>query len=121
MKRAEAVPELEQLLVVDREERSLQRREHRQLVVGPFDRGERGADRLDFLAAVKRLAADQQMRDAARLDRVDVAARDVLAEADEAAEQQRDVPRLERHAPLGAVGLPLGDLPAVSARRRATR
>ena len=50
----------------------LQRREHRQLVVGPLDRGQRRADRLDFLAAVKRLAADEQMRNAARLDRVDV-------------------------------------------------
>ena len=72
MKRAEPMPELEQMLVVDREQRSLQRREHRQLVVGPFDRGQRRADRLDFFAAVKRLAADEQMRNAARLDRVDV-------------------------------------------------
>ena len=72
MKDAEPMPELEQLLIVDREERSLQRRKHRQLVVGPFDRGQRRADRLDFLAAVKRLAADQQMRDAARLDGVGV-------------------------------------------------
>ena len=72
MERAEAVPELEQVLVVDREQRSLQRREHRQLVVRPLDRGQRRADRLDLLAAVKRLAADEQVRDAARLDRVDV-------------------------------------------------
>ena len=105
---AEAVTELEQLLVVDREQRALQRREHRQLVVGPLDRGERGADGFDLLAAVKRLAADEQVRDAARLDRVDVRARDVVAEADEPAEQDRDVPRLQRHAPLGAVRLPLG-------------
>ena len=71
-KRAEPVPELEQVLVVDREERSLQRREHRQLVVGPLDRGQRRANRLDFFAVVKRLAADEQVRNAARLDRVDV-------------------------------------------------
>ena len=72
MERAEPVPELEQVLVVDREERPLQRREHRQLIVGPFDRRERRADRFDFLAAVERLAADEQMRNAARFDRVDV-------------------------------------------------
>ena len=108
--------ELEQVLVVDREQRSLQRREHRQLVVRPLDRGERGADRFDFFAAVKRLAADQQMRNAARLDRVDVGAGDVLAEADEAAEQHRDVPRLQRHAALGAVGLLLRHRPAALRR-----
>ena len=64
--------ELEQMLVVDREERALQRREHRQLVVRPLDGGQRRADRLDLFASVKRLAADEQMRNAARLDRVDV-------------------------------------------------
>ena len=36
---------------------------------------------LDFLAAMERLAADQQMRDAARFDGVGVRPRDVLAEA----------------------------------------
>ena len=72
MEGAEPVTELEQLLVVDREERALERREHRQLVVGPFDGGERRAYRLDLFAAVKRLAADEQMRNAARLDRVGV-------------------------------------------------
>ena len=64
---------------------------------------------------MKRLAADQQVRDAARFERLDVGARDVLAEADEAAEQQADVPRLDRRAALGAVGLPLGHRPAALA------
>jgi len=40
----------EQRLVVDREQRAAQRREDRQLVVGPFDRRQRGANRLDLLA-----------------------------------------------------------------------
>ena len=62
----------EQRLVVDREQRAAQRREHRQLVVGPLDRRQRGANRLDLLAVVKRLAADEQVRHAARLERVDV-------------------------------------------------
>ena len=114
MKRAEAVTELEQRLVIDGEQGSLERRKHRQLIVGPFDRGERGADRLDFLAPMKRLPADEQMRDTARFDGVHVLARDVLAEADEPAEQQRDVTRLERHSPFRAVGLPLADLPAMA-------
>ena len=40
-----------------------ERREHRQLVVRPFDRRQRRADRFDFLATVKRLASDEQVRD----------------------------------------------------------
>ena len=113
VERAEPVPELEQMLVVHGEQRTLQRREHRQLVVGPFDGGERRPNRLDFLAAVERLAADQQMRNPARLDGVDVRPRHVVAEADEAPEQHGDVPRLQRHARLAPVGLLLGDRPAV--------
>ena len=61
---------LEQLLVTNREQRSAQRRKHRQLVVRPLDRRERGADRFDFLAIVKCLAADEHMMDAARFERL---------------------------------------------------
>src|SRR5436190_13380840 len=81
MKGAESMTEFEQVLVVDREERSLQRREDRQLVVRPFDRRQRGTHGFHFLAAVKRLAAHEQMRNVARLDRIDIATRDVFAEA----------------------------------------
>src|SRR5689334_21622414 len=95
MERSEAGSELKQRLVVYREQRALERRKHRQLVVGPLDRRERRADRFDFLAAVKGFAADQQMRNPARFDRVDVRSRDVLAEADEPPKQDRNVPRLE--------------------------
>ena len=77
-RRAEAMHPLEQRLVADREQRPAQRREHRQLVVRPLDRGERGADRLDLLAIVKRAAADQHVRDAARLERLDVRPRHVV-------------------------------------------
>ena len=112
MERAEAVPELDEMLVVDREERPLQRREHRQLIVRPLDGRQRRADRFHFFAAVERLAADEQMRNAARLDRVDVGARHVLAEAHEPAEQHRDVARLQRHAGLRSIRLLLESSPA---------
>ena len=105
MKGAEAVTEFKQLFVVDREQRTLERGKHRELVIRPFDRGERRADGFDFLAAVERFAADQQVRDAARLDCVYVRTRHVLSEADEPAEQQRDVARLKGHAPFGAIRL----------------
>src|SRR5207245_5798780 len=98
------MPKLEQMLIVDREERPLERREHRQLVVRPLDGREGRAHRLHFLAAVKRLAAHQQMRDATRFDRVGVAARHVASETDEPAEEHGDVARLQWYAPLAAVG-----------------
>ncbi len=67
-------PVLEQRFVADREERSSQRPEHRQLIVRPLEGGERRAHRLDLLALVERLAADEQMRDAARFERLHVRA-----------------------------------------------
>ena len=88
---AEMVRPLEQLLVPNRKERSTQRRKHRQLIVRPLDRGERGAQGLDLFALVERAPADQDVRDAARLERLDVGARDVGLPADEAPEQQADV------------------------------
>ncbi len=106
---AEAVRPLEQLFVADREERSAQRRKHRQLIVGPLDRGERGAHRLDLFALVERAAADEHVRDAARLERLDVGPRDVGLPADEPPEQQADV--LGRDLD-GRGAAPLGDLPA---------
>src|SRR5436189_153060 len=69
--RPEPMPVLEQQLVVDREQRAFERREDRELVVGPLDRGERRANGFDFFAAVKRLAADEQVRHAARFERID--------------------------------------------------
>src|SRR5262245_4694336 len=43
MKRSEPVSELEQVLVIYREQRALQRGEHGELVVRPLDRGQCGA------------------------------------------------------------------------------
>ena len=54
----------------------------RELVVGPLDGAQRGAQRHHLLALVKRAAADQHVRHAARLERAHVRAGDVVAEAD---------------------------------------
>src|SRR5204862_6962241 len=94
MEAAEAVPPLEQLLVADGKQRAAQRGKHRQLVVRPLDRRERRADRLDLLAVVERLAADEHVRHAARLECAHVRLGDVLAEAAAAAEQDADVAAL---------------------------
>ena len=91
MERARQRVIFEQLLFADGEQRSVQRRIHRQFVFGPFDRGQRRANGIHFLALVERLAADEQVRNAARFERLDVVARDVVAEMHEAAEQQADI------------------------------
>ena len=114
MKRAESLPEIQQLLVVDGEERSFQRGEHRQLIVGPFDGGERGADGFDFFPPVKRLAADQQVWNPAGLDRLEIRPRHVAIEADEAPEQYGDVLRLDRDGALVPIRQPLADRPAAA-------
>src|SRR6185436_3674671 len=93
---ADALLPLEQLLVTDRKQRASQCREHRQLVVRPLDRRERGAERLDFLAVVKRLAANENVAHATRFERADVGLRHVFAETEEASEQNADVARLDR-------------------------
>ncbi|MGH6930758.1 MAG: hypothetical protein ACREEV_20755, partial [Dongiaceae bacterium] len=84
---------LEQLFLADREQRSMQRGINGQLVLRPLDGGQGGADGIHLFALVKRLAAYEQVRHAARLELLDVIARDVAAEVHEAAEQQADVAR----------------------------
>src|SRR3954468_15977376 len=79
----------EQLLVTDRKQGTAERREHRQLVVGPLDRGECGANGLDFLAIVKRLAADEDMTNAPRLERLYVRLGHVLAETEKPANRMQ--------------------------------
>ena len=95
---------LQQLFVADRKQRTAQRCKHRQLVFRPLDGGQRGAQGLDLRAIMKRAAADQQMGNAARFERLDVGPRHVLLEADEAAEQQADMARLNRHEMLRLAG-----------------
>ena len=98
----ETMRPLEQRLVADREERSSERREHRQLVVRPFDRRKRGANGLHLFALVERLAADQHVRDPARLERLDVRAGDVVLPADETPEQEADMLRGDVHGRFAA-------------------
>ena len=88
---SEAVRPFEQLFVADREEWAAQRRKHRQLIVGPLDGRQRGAQRLDFFALVEGATANEHVRNAARFEGLDVGPRDVGLPADEAPEEQTDV------------------------------
>src|SRR6185436_2957920 len=98
--------------VVNREQCPLEGREHRQFILGPLDGGERRSHRVHFFAAVERLAADEQMGNAARLERVDICARDVLAVMQEAAKQDADMSWLDWHGHRQLVsGRALGDQP----------
>src|SRR5690242_17987512 len=110
MKSASEMVVLEQVLVADREERTSQRGEHRQLIVWPFDRGQGRAQGFDLLAIVKRLAADEQVLHSARVERIDVWARHVVAVAEKAAEENADVPGLQADEPVGM--RTLGDFPS---------
>ena len=69
-----------------------------ELVVRPFDRGQRRADGLHLLAVEEGLAADEDVAHTARLERPHIGLRHVVAEAEEAAEQDADVARLHRAA-----------------------
>ncbi len=89
---------LEELFVTDGEQRPPQCGKHRQLIVGPFNRHQRGAKRLDLFAIVEGLAADEQMSNATRFERIDVRARDVLPVADKPPKEDTDVAWLERHS-----------------------
>src|SRR5262249_54882847 len=82
-------------------------------VVRPFDRGQGRANGLHLFTPVKRLAADEQMRDAPRLDRIDIWPSHVLAEAYESPKQDRDVARPDGRPLHLAVGLPLRYAPSV--------
>src|SRR4029453_4718533 len=82
-------------------------------IVGPFNGRQRGANGFHLFATVKRLPPDEQMRNAASFNRIDIEARHVLAEARESSKQKRDVTRLEWNRPFISGGLTLRHLPAV--------
>src|SRR5439155_344055 len=104
MQPAVALAEEEQRVVAQREERTLEDREYRQLVVGPLDGGGGGAHRQHFLSRVVRSPADRHVRDPPRFQRVDVSTGEVAAVVAHALEEQAHVPRLHRH-PILAVAL----------------
>ena len=99
MEPLELVAILQQLFIPDGKERPVQGRKHRQFVIGPLDRQERGAHGLDLFPGVKRSSAHQQVRDPARLERLDVRPGDIPGEKTfEPAEQQTHVARRNGHA-----------------------
>jgi hypothetical protein len=87
----------EQAVVAQREKGSPESGEHRELVVGPLDGGERIPERQDLLAGVEGAAAHHHVRDAPPLQGPHVGTGQVAAEAGEAAEEQADVARLQRN------------------------
>ena len=100
MKTADPMAVFQQLFVADRKQRAAQSGKYRQLVFGPLDSSQSGAQRLDLRAIMKRAAADQQMSNAARFESFDIRPGHVLLVADKAAEQQADMARLNRHEML---------------------
>ena len=88
----------EQLLFRHGEERTTQCGEDAERIVGPLDRSQRGPQSVHLLALVERLAADDEMRQAARLELADVFAGHVVRELHQAAEQQADVASANRAA-----------------------
>ena len=65
MQPADFVTEAQQQVVGEREQRTFERGEERQLVFRPLDGGQRGAQRFHFLAIVERFRPNQQVRDVA--------------------------------------------------------
>ena len=67
-----ARPEQKKTVVRETEQRSAQGGEDGELVVGPLDRGERDAHRLDLLALVEAASTDEHVRHIEALKRFDV-------------------------------------------------
>src|SRR5712692_7439680 len=105
MQAADRFAKLEQRAVGERKQRTAQRRKDREFVVGPLDRGERIAQRLDLLAFIKRAASHQHVRYMTRLERTQIRPRDVAAIGVEAAKKDTDVARAKRNALSRCVAL----------------
>ena len=97
------LPKREQRLVAEREERAAQRGEDLELVIGPLDRRDGVAQRDDLFAIMERTAADEDVGYAPRFERADVGPRDVGTEIPEAAEENGDMPRPDRHGAAPAL------------------
>jgi hypothetical protein len=93
------LPIQQKSLVAQRKERTAQRREDLELIVGPFDCREGVSERDDFLAVMERTAADENVGYAARFERPDVRTRNVRAETPETAKEERNMTRPDRNGP----------------------
>ncbi len=69
MEAAVLVAKVQEGIVEHGIEAAAQDGEHAQLVIGPLDGAERGAQGADFFAQVEGLGADEQVRNAARFER----------------------------------------------------
>ena len=87
------VMEAQQQIVGDGKERAFERREDGKFIFGPFNGGERGAQRFHLFAAMKRFRPNQQMRDLAGLQAPNIIASNVFSEVGETAKQQANVSR----------------------------
>ncbi len=105
MEAAPCLAVLQELLVADGEEGTLEGAVDGQLVVGPLDGREGGAQAFDFLASVKGLAADEEVGDAASLQRLHEGARHILCEAGKAPEEETHVARGDWHGRAGQIAL----------------
>ncbi len=92
----EPMAEVEERFVAHGEQGAAQRGEDRQLVVGPFNGGQRRSQRLDLFAIVKGASAHEHVRNAPGLEGIEVGSRDVAAVGHEPPEQDADVTRLYR-------------------------
>src|ERR1700683_2563204 len=91
----------EQGRIRNREDRTAQRREYHQLLIGTLDGAQEIADRLDLLALIERAALNEHVRNVTSLECANIWTRNVAAESIEAPKQNTYVARLDRHALIG--------------------
>ena len=91
-------PEAKECFVVEREQAATQRRVDREVVVRPLHRLERRPQGLHLFALVEGAGAQQEMRNAHRLQSSHVLTGRIAVPAQKAAEEQTDVARPNRRA-----------------------
>src|SRR6266566_4117559 len=114
--RAKALAIGEKGVIAEREHRSTQGGIDPQLVVRPLDCREGVAQRDDLLAIVKRAAADENVRDASRLERADIGPGDVSRKVPKATKQNANMARANSnrvpillHSPAACVHQPFNE------------
>ena len=104
----------QQVRVRDRQKRAPKRGVDRKFVFGPFDRGQNGEQGVDLWAISKGPRADEDMGQAARVERVGVRLGAVGIEGFEPAEQDPDVARLDGASCVGVVLVAYGPAAVVA-------